>query len=49
MTAFTESIQSILSLFSSKIAREMFEERMREEEIPEEIREINLKHRIWNL
>ena len=35
MTAFTESIQSILSLFSSKLAREMFEERMREEEISE--------------
>ena len=31
------------------VSRAASEARMREEEIPEEIREINLKHRIWNL
>ena len=33
MSAFRESINSILSLFSSKKAREMFEKRMEEEQI----------------
>ena len=33
MSAFRESINSVLSLFSSKKAREMFEKRMEEEQI----------------
>ena len=35
MSAFKESIKSILSLFSDDLARKMFEERMAEEEISE--------------